>query len=72
MTGLPWSHEHITVSQLKIMEESLPAELRLTEAEVQVAMEYAAVKVEKDGSDSHGERGESVRGGNFFLRARFN
>jgi hypothetical protein len=54
MTGLPWSHEHITVSQLKLLEESLPAELRLTEAEVQVAMEYAAGKVEKDDSDSHG------------------
>jgi hypothetical protein len=36
MTGLPWSHEHITVSQIKLLEESLPAELRLTEAEVQI------------------------------------
>ena len=54
MTGLPWSHEHIAVSQLKLLEELLPAELRLTEAEVQAAMEYAAAKVKKDGSDSHG------------------
>ena len=54
MTGLPWSHEHIPVSQLKLLEELLPAELRLTEAEVRTAMEYAAAKIEKDGSESQG------------------
>ena len=54
MTGLPWSHDHIDVSHLKILEELLRTELRLTEVEVEAVMEYSAAKVEKDGSDSHG------------------
>ena len=54
MTGLPWSHDHIAVSHLKILEELLRTELRLTEVEVEAVMEYSAAKVEKDGSDSHG------------------
>ena len=65
MKGLPWSHQHIAVSHLKHLEVSLPAELRLTETEVQAALEYAAGKIEQDDSDSHG--GQSVHtatGGN--------
>ncbi len=60
MQGLPWSHQHIASAHLKHLETSLPAELRLTEAEVQAAMEYAAAKIEQDGSDSHGGQGLNV------------
>jgi hypothetical protein len=57
MQGLPWSHQHIASTHLKHLEASLPAELRLTEAEVKVVMEYATAKIEQDGSDSHGGTG---------------
>ena len=49
--GLSWSHQHITVSHLKQLEVSLPADLRLTETEVQSTMEYAEAKIEVRGSD---------------------
>ena len=60
MQGLPWSHQHIAPAHLKHLEASLPAELRLTEAEVQAAMEYAAAKIEQDDSDSHGGQDMNV------------
>ena len=53
MRGVPWSHHHVAASHLKQLEASLPADLRLTEAEVQAAMEYAQAKIEVDGSDCH-------------------
>lgn len=53
MRGVPWSHHHVAASHLKQLAASLPADLRLTEAEVQSAMEYAQEKIEVDGSDCH-------------------
>ena len=48
MLGLPWSHTQIPVARLKQLEVSLPADLRLTEDQVQDTMTYAASKIEPD------------------------
>ena len=55
MLGLPWRHTQLPATSLKQLEASLPADLRLTEAQVQAAMTYAAAKIESDGSVSQHE-----------------